>query len=96
MVQSRSTIVELGESTPLKAHTQYNVSYDACTAGGCTRSPTISVSTESAEPRGLAAPLITNITQTSVSLMWSPPEDPNGEIVRYHFTTTVIYLLVVM
>ncbi len=81
-MQSRSTLIELGEAAPLRPFTRYNISIDACTAAGCTSSPTISAATLSQRPDGVAPPTVSNVTQTSMRLSWTPPLRPNGQVVR--------------
>ena len=73
----------VGLTTPLQPYTVYEISAEACTAGGCGRSPTVEAQTLSARPQGLNNIEVTEITNDSAILTWSAPEKPNGIIQRY-------------
>lgn len=42
----------------------------------------LDVRTKQAPPEGLSSPIITVTGPSSVSIAWSPPEEPNGELVN--------------
>ncbi|KAM4814939.1 usherin-like, partial [Thomomys bottae] len=62
---------------------QYNVSVQACTSGGCLYSLPITVTTAQAPPRKLSPPKIQKISSTELHAEWTPPMEPNGIIIRY-------------
>ena len=78
MFQGRSSIVILGEDVPLEPFREYEVFIRACTAGGCTRSNSIKAKTSSQRPQGMAAPLLGNVTKSSIDVSWSIPSEKNG------------------
>ena len=66
--------VILGDiSTALSPNTEYEVSVDVCTEGGCTRSPAVKAQTQGTSPAGLSPPVITQVTSSSIHLQWAPP-----------------------
>ncbi|XP_048212729.1 usherin [Perognathus longimembris pacificus] len=62
---------------------QYNVSVQACTSGGCLHSLPITVTTAQAPPRKLNPPKIQKTSSTELHAEWTSPLDPNGIIIRY-------------
>ena len=74
--------VTLGEDSALHAATNYRLKVAACTAAGCTYSQSVGVTTKARRPSGLAPPVITNVTTTSVDVSWQPPTEPNGNITQ--------------
>ncbi|XP_041469805.1 usherin-like [Lytechinus variegatus] len=67
----------------LVPYTEYSVTIEACTAGGCTQSNPTSVRTDPTLPFGQMSPRGDAITQTYISVIWSPPSRPNGPNIRY-------------
>ncbi|XP_069708870.1 usherin-like isoform X2 [Phaenicophaeus curvirostris] len=63
--------------------TKYVFSVQACTTGGCLKSASVTVITAQAPPEGLHPPTIETISSTELAVEWSPPEKPNGIIIRY-------------
>ncbi|ESO94175.1 hypothetical protein LOTGIDRAFT_118598, partial [Lottia gigantea] len=69
--------------TSLIPFTKYNMSVEACTAGGCTKSSPILVNTPSSVPEGQRSPNITAINNTALFINWDYPINPNGIIIFY-------------
>ncbi|KAM9016840.1 usherin [Ara ararauna] len=63
--------------------TKYVFSVQACTSGGCLKSQPVTVITAQAPPEGLHPPLVETISSTELAVEWSPPEKPNGIVIRY-------------
>ncbi|KAI1240568.1 hypothetical protein IHE44_0008996 [Lamprotornis superbus] len=63
--------------------TKYVFSVQACTSGGCLKSQPVTVVTAQAPPEGLHPPTVETISSTELAVEWSPPEKPNGIIIRY-------------
>ncbi|NXO10183.1 USH2A protein, partial [Oriolus oriolus] len=63
--------------------TKYVFSVQACTSGGCLKSQPVTVVTAQAAPEGLDLPTVETISSTELAVEWSPPEKPNGIIIRY-------------
>uniref|UniRef100_A0A8C6NEI0 Usherin n=1 Tax=Melopsittacus undulatus TaxID=13146 RepID=A0A8C6NEI0_MELUD len=63
--------------------TKYVFSVQACTSGGCLKSQPVTVITAQAPPEGLHPPLVETISSTELGVEWSPPEKPNGIVIRY-------------
>ncbi|XP_009705300.1 PREDICTED: usherin-like, partial [Cariama cristata] len=63
--------------------TKYVFSVQACTSGGCLKSQPVTIITAQAPPEGLHPPMIETISSTELAVEWSPPEKPNGIIIRY-------------
>lgn len=61
----------------------FTVTIEACTAGGCTQSNPTPVTTDPTLPFGQSPPRGDAITQTYISVIWSPPVRPNGPNIRY-------------
>ncbi|KAK7504941.1 hypothetical protein BaRGS_00003969 [Batillaria attramentaria] len=73
----------VGDGIPLKPFTTYTVQVQACTTGGCTNSTGVSVKTTTAKPAGLQPIQVVSTNSTAVSLSWTFPDRPNGEILRF-------------
>ncbi|NXU70580.1 USH2A protein, partial [Oreotrochilus melanogaster] len=67
----------------LSPFTKYVFSVQACTSGGCLKSQPVTVITAQAPPEGLHPPMLEAISSTELAVEWSPPEKPNGIIIRY-------------
>uniref|UniRef100_A0A8B9CDD6 Usherin n=1 Tax=Anser brachyrhynchus TaxID=132585 RepID=A0A8B9CDD6_9AVES len=67
----------------LMPFTKYVFSVQACTSGGCLKGQPVTVITAQAPPEGLLPPVIKTFSSTELSVEWSPPEKPNGIIIRY-------------
>ncbi|KAM4744035.1 usherin isoform 2-T2 [Anableps anableps] len=67
----------------LKAFTQYSVTLEACSSGGCTSSPPLSLLTAAAPPQNQSAPSINSTGPHTLDASWEPPSQPNGVITKY-------------
>ena len=67
----------------LQPFTQYYLMLEACTLGGCTRSPVQVVETAEILPEGQSAPVVGMSNATHVVLTWTPPANSYGKILRY-------------
>ncbi|XP_068597953.1 usherin [Brachionichthys hirsutus] len=67
----------------LKPFTQYTVKLEACTSGGCTSTPPLSLLTGSARPQKQPPPKATATGPHALHAFWEPPSQPNGVITRY-------------
>lgn len=88
--QSAQPLMLMGDVTPLLPYTAYAIAVDVCTGGGCTRSLPVTVTTLADTPRGLAAPVISEVGPYSVTLSWLPPVSPNGPNIRWGVNHCVI------
>jgi len=71
--------VSISSLTPF---TWYNIYIGSCTVAGCTSGPAVRVQTLSELPQNQSAPLISNITSTTVDVSWINPAVPFGIILR--------------
>ncbi len=70
-------------ATSLDAFSLYEFVIEACTAPGCTSSGRVVVQTGETTPIGLAPPTaFVVIAQTNIEVIWTPPELPNGILLR--------------
>ncbi|XP_022099403.1 usherin-like isoform X2 [Acanthaster planci] len=67
----------------LVPYTNYMVTIEVCTIGGCTESSATPAQTDPYIPGGQAPPRGDAITQTYISVSWGPPTGPNGPNIRY-------------
>ncbi|XP_053172998.1 usherin [Scomber japonicus] len=67
----------------LKPFTQYTVTLEACSSGGCTSTLPLSLLTASAPPQNQPPPKVTATGPHSLHASWDPPSQPNGVITRY-------------
>ena len=67
----------------LQPFTEYNVQLEACTMGGCTKSAIQTVRTAEILPQNQPLPSVGLSNATHVTLRWTPPVDPYGNIIRY-------------
>ncbi|XP_068431767.1 usherin [Clinocottus analis] len=67
----------------LKPFTQYTVTLEACSSGGCTSTPPLSFLTASAPPQHQPPPSVTATGPHTLHASWEPPSQPNGVITRY-------------
>ncbi|XP_069030560.1 usherin [Embiotoca jacksoni] len=67
----------------LKSFTQYTVILEACSSGGCTSSPPLSLLTASATPQNQPPPRVTATGPHTLHASWEHPKQPNGVITRY-------------
>ncbi|XP_010791101.1 usherin [Notothenia coriiceps] len=67
----------------LKPFTQYTVTLEACSSGGCTSTQPLSLLTASAPPRNQPPPRVTATGPHTLNASWDPPSQPNGVITRY-------------
>ena len=67
----------------LQPYTEYNIRLEACTMGGCTKSKMQTARTAEIFPENQPTPSIGKANSTHVTLRWSPPVNPHGDIIRY-------------
>ncbi|XP_068172657.1 usherin isoform X1 [Antennarius striatus] len=67
----------------LKPFTPYTVKLEACTSGGCTSTPPVSLLTGSAPPQNQPPPKATATGPHALHVIWKPPSQPNGIITSY-------------
>nr|XP_061796460.1 usherin-like [Nerophis lumbriciformis] len=67
----------------LKAFTQYTVTLEACSSGGCTSTLPLSLLTAAAPPQNQSPPKVTATGPHTLFASWEPPAHPNGVITRY-------------
>ncbi|XP_059204973.1 usherin [Centropristis striata] len=67
----------------LKPFTQYTVTLEACSSGGCTSTPPLSFLMASAPPQNQPPPRVTASGPHTLHASWEPPSQPNGVITRY-------------
>ncbi|XP_077419247.1 usherin isoform X1 [Vanacampus margaritifer] len=67
----------------LKAFTQYTVTLEACSSGGCTSTSPLSLLTAAAPPQNQSPPKVTATGPHTLFASWEPPAQPNGVITRY-------------
>ncbi|XP_029354432.1 usherin [Echeneis naucrates] len=70
-------------ASDLKPFTQYFVVLEACSSGGCTSTPPLSLLTASAPPQNQPRPKVTAKGPHALHASWEPPAQPNGVITRY-------------
>lgn len=73
------------EDVDLSPFTNYTYTLTVCTsaADGCTSSGTVSQVTDEANPNGLGTPIVGSINESSLSVSWESPSQPNGIILSY-------------
>ena len=64
----------------LEPFTDYKVMLEACTDGGCARSPVQTITTSEVTPQNQPSPSIGNVNATHVVINWKQPLNPNGNI----------------
>ena len=67
----------------LSPFTEYAFRAVACTLAGCTVSEACTLTTLEALPVGQGQPVIEVQRDSTISVSWEPPEQPNGVIIRY-------------
>ncbi|KAM9860567.1 LOW QUALITY PROTEIN: usherin [Aulostomus maculatus] len=67
----------------LKPFTQYMVTLEACSSGGCTSTRPLSLLTASAPPQNQDPPKVTAAGSQALFASWEPPSQPNGIVTRY-------------
>nr|XP_046239587.1 usherin [Scatophagus argus] len=67
----------------LKPFTQYIAILEACSSGGCTSTPPLSLLTASTPPQNQPPPRVTATGPHTLHASWEPPAQPNGVITRY-------------
>ncbi|KAM9408306.1 LOW QUALITY PROTEIN: usherin [Pholidichthys leucotaenia] len=67
----------------LKPFTQYTVILEACSSGGCTSSPPLSLLTASGPPENQPPPRVTARGPHALHVSWEPPSQLNGVITMY-------------
>jgi hypothetical protein len=70
--------------TALTPNTMYEISYRACTVGGCTTSSVVKIKTNPAPPTGLSAPTLGAYNASAMNISWTGPSSPNGDMVGYN------------
>lgn len=71
------------EDTSLSPYTNYTYSLTVCTSAGCSISDVVWTVTDEALPTGLSAPLASTVSESSVSISWDIPAEPNGVVQSY-------------
>lgn len=79
----RSTLDRIFLDTGLLPFTKYSYRIVACTITGCGNGSITAVRTMEAAPAGVKAPILTALSNTSISITWMPPAMANGIINRY-------------
>lgn len=69
--------------TGLKPYTQYSYIVEACTIAGCTNSTSTNATTDESIPESILEPELQAISSSSISVKWTEPSIPNGELVSY-------------
>ncbi|KAM5165253.1 usherin [Mantella aurantiaca] len=67
----------------LEPYTVYYLVLEACTSAGCTRTFPQRIRTEEASPSSQLPPHVHSINASHITLSWSPPTQPNGQMIRY-------------
>ncbi|XP_074481361.1 usherin [Sebastes fasciatus] len=67
----------------LKPFTQYTATLEACSSGGCTSTPPLSLLTASGPPQNQSPPSVTATGPHTLQASWEPSSQPNGVITRY-------------
>ncbi|KAF7663891.1 hypothetical protein LDENG_00196330 [Lucifuga dentata] len=67
----------------LKPFTQYTFTLEACSSGGCTSTPPLSLLTASAPPQNQPPPKVNATGPHTLNVTWDSPSQPNGVITRY-------------
>uniref|UniRef100_A0A672FK37 Usher syndrome 2A (autosomal recessive, mild) n=1 Tax=Salarias fasciatus TaxID=181472 RepID=A0A672FK37_SALFA len=85
------TIHYAGSSTEavasgLKPFSHYTVILEACSSGGCTSSPPLSLLTASAPPKNQPPPRVVAKGPNTLHVSWEPPGQPNGTTPNTHIT----------
>ena len=83
-----TTLIPSGDTlyytvTNFRPFTNYTLSVQACTAVGCQQSEPTTATTLESRPLNLAPPTIFIEGPRNLSINWSSPDEPNGEIIRY-------------
>ena len=66
----------------LSPFTVYIFYIEVCTVGGCGQSSVVSQRTAEAPPIGIDPPVGKALSSNSINITWSPPQQPNGIILR--------------
>ena len=86
-VSSLPTVNEsfIYEDVELSPFTNYTYTLTVCTSAtnGCTSSDTVSQVTDEATPSGLRGPFVVTVNESSLSVSWEVPSQPNGIILSY-------------
>ena len=69
--------------TGLVPNTLYSFQLFVFNRGGSASSPVVSALTLEDIPDGIVAPDVDHINSTAVLVSWSPPTEPNGDIIQY-------------
>ncbi|KAK3093068.1 hypothetical protein FSP39_010666 [Pinctada imbricata] len=69
--------------THLVAGTTYYISLGTCTAGGCTTSNYSIAITKEGVPEGVLGPTLSSKSPSELTVSWTEPTLPNGNILRY-------------
>ena len=68
--------------TGLSPFTVYSFYIEVCTVGGCGQSTDVNQLTAEAPPIGIDPPVGRALSSNSINITWSPPQQPNGVILR--------------
>ena len=67
----------------LDSFTEYTVTYNACTSGGCTTSTAAKVKTNPGKPAGMEAPQLKALSASEMGITWDLPAKPNGVLKQF-------------
>lgn len=67
----------------LQPSTFYSYQVEACTTGGCTKSPITTTKTLETAPGEMSPPKFREVSPTSVVAQWQAPQSPNGVVTKY-------------
>ena len=74
----------------LSPFSYYEFHLEACTSVGCSNSTFGSNTTREGPPEGLAPPVLTALSPTSIQVTWAPPSQLNGIILYYELVRVLI------
>ena len=72
--------------TNLTPFTEYSYFLQACTSVGCTSGPPALAITNEDTPEDFPPPMLSAISESSILILWSAPNSPNGIIQSYRIT----------
>ncbi|XP_021347323.1 usherin-like [Mizuhopecten yessoensis] len=82
----RNTSVMSLNMTDLLPFSTFSVTVTACTDGGCTESPAVSVRTDPTIPEGQAPPIPHPVSQNMIAIAWQGPGLANGPNIRFELS----------
>ncbi|XP_060070524.1 usherin-like [Ylistrum balloti] len=82
----RNTSVLTLNVTDLLPFSTFSVTVTACTDGGCTESPAVSVRTDPTIPEGQDPPIPHPVSQNMIAIAWQGPSLTNGPNIRFELS----------